>query len=218
MYFESRRQAGAMLAQELVNTYRYEDCVVVALNDSSILVGEEIARSLHCVLTMLLIDDIEVPGESMSFGGVSQSGSFTYNSHFSAGEIDEYTSEFHGYLDEKKRESFQKINRLIGDGGIVDEAMLQDHVVILVLDGIDDGAAVDVAMDFLKPIRARKVVFATPLASIPAVDRLHTQVDELHILDVRENFMGIDHYYDNNEIPSHETAVQIINQTILNWQ
>ena len=80
---------------------------------------------------MLLIEDIEVPGESMSFGGVSQSGSFTYNGHFSAGEIDEYTSEFHGYLDEKKRETFQKINRLIGDGGIVDEAMLQDHVVII---------------------------------------------------------------------------------------
>ena len=113
MYFESRGHAGQLLAQQLVEKYRYEDCAVVALSDGAVLVGEQIATELHCILTMLLIEDIQVPGESMSFGGVSQSGGFTYNGMFSAGEIEEYTSEFHGYLDEKKREAFQKINRLL---------------------------------------------------------------------------------------------------------
>lgn len=82
MYFESRGQAGRLLAQQLVDTYRYENCAVVALSDGAVLVGEQIAASLHCILTMLLIEDIEVPGESVSFGGVSQNGDFTYNSDF----------------------------------------------------------------------------------------------------------------------------------------
>lgn len=218
MYFESRGHAGLQLAEQLVERYRYENCAVVALSDGAVLVGEQIASALHCILTMLLVEDIEVPGEGLSFGSVSQNGSFTYNGMFSAGEIEAYTSEFHGYLAEKKREAFQKINRLLGDGGLIDEEMLRDRTVILVADAVENGASIDAAMDFLKPIRTQKVVVATPVASVPAVDRLHMTADELHILDVKENFMGTDHYYDNNTIPSHEETIAKINQIILNWQ
>lgn len=218
MYFESRAQAGILLADQLFEKYRYENCAVVALGDGSVLVGEKIAERLHSILTMLLIEDIEVPGEGVSFGGLSQGGTFTYNSEFSSGEIDEYTSEFHGYLDEQKREKFQKINRLIGDGGIIDHDMLRDHTVILVSDGIDGGAAIDVALDFLKPIRIDRIVVATPIATVPAVDKLHMLADELHILDVKENFMGLDHYYEDNEVPSHDETIAKINQIVLNWR
>lgn len=218
MYFESRAQAGQILAQQLVEQYRYENCAVVALSDGAVQVGEQIAAALHCILTMLLIEDIAVPGEDMSFGGVSQNGSFTYNGMFSAGEVEEYASEFHGYLEEKKREAFQKINRLLGDGGIIDSDMLRDHVVILVADGLDNGASLDVAVDFLKPIRIKRLVVATPVATVPVVDKLHMLADELHVLDVKENFMGTNHYYEQNDIPSHEETIAKINQIVLNWR
>ena len=218
MYFESRADAGLQLAGILEQRYRYENCAVVALSDGAVLVGEQIASALHCVLTMLLIENIEVPGESVSFGGVSQNGGFTYNGMFSAGEIEEYTSEFHGYLDEQKREAFQRINRLLGDGGLIDKSMLLDRTVILVADGLDNGASIDVAIDFLKPIRIVRTVVATPVASVPAVDKLHLAADEIHILDVKENYMGTDHYYTDNTVPSHEETIAKINQIILNWR
>jgi predicted phosphoribosyltransferase len=218
MYFESRAHAGQILAEQLFERYRYENCVVVALSDGAVQVGEQIAGALHCLLTLLLIEDIQIPGESLSFGGVSQSGGFTYNGSFSSGEIEEYTSEFHGYLEEQKREAFQKINRLLGEGGVIDHAMLRDHVVILVADGVDSSAAMDVAIDFLKPIRIQRLVVATPVASIPAVDKLHMLADELHILDVKENFMGTNHYYETNDIPSHEDTIAKINHIVLNWR
>ena len=218
MYFESRAHAGQLLAQQLFEKYRYDNCAVVALSDGAVLVGEQIAAYLHCVLTMLVVEDIEVPGESMSFGGVSQSGEFTYNSEFSSGEIDEYTSEFHGYLEEQKRQAFQRINRLIGDGGVIDHDLLRDRTVILVSDGFDDTTVIDVAMDFLKPIRIQRLVIATPVASEPAVDRLHVMADELHILDVKANYLDTDHYYTDNEIPPHEETIDKINKIILNWR
>jgi len=217
MYFESRTQAGDILASQLVEKYRYENCVVVALSDGSVQVGEQIASALHCVLTMLLIEDIQVPGENVSFGGVSQNGDFTFNSTFSSGENNEYASEFHGYLEEQKREAFQKINRLLGDGGVIDKDMLRDHVVILVSDGLAESSSLDSALDFLKPIRISRLVIATPLATVPVVDRMHIIADELHILDVKENFMGVDHYYEQNDVPSHEETIAKINQIILNW-
>lgn len=218
MYFENREQAGQVLAAQLLQKYRYENCAVVALTDGAVIIGEQIAASLHCILTMLLIENIEVPGENMSFGGVSESGSFTYNGMFSAGEIQEYTSEFHGYLEEQKRIAFQKINRLLGDGGLIDQDMLRDRVVILVSDGLDNGASLDVAVDFLKPIRINKLVVVSPVASVPAVDKLHMIADELHILDVKENYLDTNHYYNQNTIPSHEDTIKKINQIVMNWR
>jgi len=217
MYFESREQAGQVLAAELLTKYRYEDCAVVALSDGAVIVGEQIAKTLHCILTMLLVEEIEVPGEGVSFGGVSQDGGFTYNGMFSAGEMEYYNSEYHGYLEEQKREAFNKINRLLGDGGLINNEMLCDRVVILVADGLDTGASLDVAVDFLKPIRIKRLVVATPVSTVQAVDKLHILADELHILDVKDNFMGINHYYEKNDIPSHEDTIAKINQIVLNW-
>ena len=218
MYFESRAEAGLKLADELAPVYRYENCIVMALSDGAVQVGEQIAAALHCILTMLLIEEIEIPGENATFGGVSEGGDFTYNAAFSPGEIHEYVSEFHGYLAEQKRKAFQRINRLIGGNGTLDRRMLHDHVIILVSDGLDEGVALDVAVDFLKPVRVKRLVIASPVASVAAVDKLHILADELHILDVKENYMGTDHYYEQNDIPSHDETVAKINQILLNWR
>jgi len=218
MYFENREQAGQILAAELLEKYRYEDCAVVALSDGAVLVGEQIAKALHCVLTMLLIENIEVPGEGVSFGGVSQNGGFTYNGMFSAGELEDYTSEFHGYLEQQKLEAFQRINKLLGDGGLINNDMLRDRVIILVADGLDTGSSLDVAVDFLKPIRIKRLVVVSPVSTVQAVDKVHILADEVHILDVKTNFMGTDHYYDQNDIPSHEDTIAKINQIVLNWR
>ncbi len=218
MYFESRAQAGAILAEQLVEKYRYENCAIVALSDGAVEVGEQIATALHSILTMLVIEDIQIPGESTSFGGLSSSGNFTYNSSLSAGELEEYTGEFHGYLEEQKREAMHRIHKLIGEGGVINEDMLRDRTVILVADGLESSAPLDVAVDFMKPIRINKLVVATPIATVPIVDKLHIMADELHVLDVKENFLGVNHYYEKNEIPSHEETIAKINQIILNWR
>jgi putative phosphoribosyl transferase len=217
MYFENREQAGQLLAVDLLKQYRYENCAVVALGDGGVVVGEQIASALHCVLTLLIVEELEVPGEGMNFGGVSQNGNFTYSGEMSQGEIDYYTSEYHGYLEEQKREAFERINRLLGEGGLIDESLLKERVVILVSDGLGTGSALDCAADYLKPIRIKRLVIATPLATVAAVDKLHILADELHILDVKTNFMGVNHYYNKNTIPTHEQIVAKINQIVLNW-
>lgn len=217
MYFASRSYAGSQLASILEERYRYENCAVMAMSDGSVLVGEQIAARLHCPLTLLLSEEIDIPGEGLSFGAVSQEGDFTYNAAFSPGEIHEFTSEFHGYLSDKKREAFQRINRLLGDGGTIRRQLLRNRVVILASDGLDGGASLDVAIEFLKPIQINRLVVAAPVAAISAVDKLHVQADELHILDVKENYISTNHYYEDNTIPSHEETIEHINQIVMRW-
>lgn len=218
MYFESRGQAGLILAQQLYEHYRYENCAVVTVSDGSVLVGEQVAATLHCVLTLLLSEDIPIPGEGLAIGAVSQSGDFTENSSFTEGQVDGYTSEFHGYFEEQKRQAFGKINRLIGDGGTIDRDLLRDHTIIVVADYLSDVTELDVVLDFIKPIRIDKLVVATPLATVPVVDRIHVMADEVHILDVKENFLGVNHYYNNNDIPPREDTVRRISEIIMKWR
>lgn len=219
MYFESRSHAGAELAKKVYDAYRYENCAVVALSDGAVLVGEQIAWRLHCVLMLLLSEGIEIPGESIDFGAISQDGLLTVNSQFSEGQTQHYVNEFHGYLEEEKRRAYQRINRLLGDNGIVDQTMLKDRTVLLVSDGFSDNlSSLDVALNFLKSIRTERLIALAPVASVAAVDRLHVAVDELHILDIKDNFMGTDHYYNDNSLPSREDTITKINQIVLNWR
>jgi predicted phosphoribosyltransferase len=218
MYFESRVQAGQQLAAEVYERYRYENCAIVALSDGGVLVGEQIAIALHSILTMVVVEMIDVPGESLHFGSISQNGHFSFNSEFSQGEIDEYTSEYHGFLEEQKREAFQRINRLLGDGGLMDTELLRDHTILLVSDGLESAASLDAAVEFLKPIRIKRLVIVSPIASVEAVNALHVIADELHILDVKQNFLDVNHYYTDNTIPSHDETVAKINEIILNWR
>lgn len=216
MYFSSRLEAGYRLAQELTQ-YRYENTVVMALSDGGVQVGQQIAASLHTPLTMLLIEPIKMPGEAIDIGMLNQSGRFTYNGSMSAGEIEEFYNEYHGYLDDQRREKMSGMNYLLGAGGIVDESMLREHNVIVVADGLPSGASLDAVADFVKPLHILRLVIAVPIASVEAVDRAHILGDELHILAVTDNFLDTNHYYDVNDVPSHEATIAVLNDIVLGW-
>lgn len=217
MYFHSRAEAGQKLAAEL-QKFRYENVAVVALSDGSAMVAEQIAISLHCILTMLLSESIRMPGEHQTLGAVTQGGDFVYNNALSGGEIDEYYSEFHSYIEDQKREKFSYMNRLLGQGGLIDAALLREHDIILVSDGFKQGTSLDAAADFFKHVKIGRLVVATPVASVQAVDRMHIVADELHCLSVTDNYIGTNHYYDVNDVPSHDEIATRINNIVQNWQ
>lgn len=198
--------------------YRFENTMVVALNHGAVVVGAPIAQRLHCALGLFLTEGIEIPGEGTTVGTVSQGGGFVYNQQLSEGETDDYYSEFHSYIDDQKREKTEHINRLLADGGALDVKLLQEHVVILVSDGLQSGDILDSAADFLKPVKTKRLVIAAPVASVSAVDRMHILADELHVLSVTENYLDTAHYYDVDDVPTHEQAIAIIGNIVLNWR
>ncbi|MGD8374105.1 MAG: phosphoribosyltransferase family protein [Candidatus Woesebacteria bacterium] len=209
MYFNSRQEAGQRLASELAS-YINSNCTVIALSEGAVQVGEQIAIYLNCGLDILLSEEIKLPGEPGAIGVVSQDGSFVYNHMYSAGEIEEYYSEFHAYIDDQKRQKFAEINRLLGCGGLLDPKSLHDHVIILVSDGLKNGMSLEAAKEFLKPVRISRLVVATPIASVQAVDKMHVLADELHCLAVTNNYIKTDHYYTVNDMPTREQVIEKI--------
>ncbi|HET6924875.1 MAG TPA: hypothetical protein VFH39_03545 [Candidatus Saccharimonadales bacterium] len=207
-----------MLAAKLVPLYRYEDCAVLALGDGGVVVGAQIASELHTVLTMLMIEEINLPMEPEAIGGISADGSFSYNPAYKPGEIEELSGEFFQYIEAEKLTKLHDMNRLVGDGGLISPELLRGRNIIVVSDGLKTSFALDIALQYLKPVSYKKLIVATPLASVRAVDRMHVEADELYCLSVVEDYIDTDHYYDQHDIPPHEKVVEIIEKIILNWK
>jgi len=218
MYFKSRVEAGELLAKQIIEKYKGNECAVVALNDGGVMVGAQIALQLHSVLTLLLTETITLPREDSSVAGISQDGAFAYNPKYSSGEIEEFVSEYYHLIEQEKMTKMQEMHRLMGNGGLIRRDLLENHNVILVSDGLVDGFALDVAMQFLKPIHTKKIIVATPLASVHAVDRMHVLADDIYCLNVLEDYISTDHYYDVQDVPSHDKVIKTIEQIVGHWK
>jgi len=218
MYFASRVQAGRMLASQLTKKYRYENCAVVALGDGGVMVGAQIAIELHCILTMLASAEIMLPREPQPIAGITSGGTMAYNHAYSDGEIDEMVGENYGFIEQEKLSQMHQLNQLVGSGGTINKDLLREHNVIVVADGLKTGFMVDLAVEFLKPIAIEKLIVAVPFASVPAVDRMHVQADDLYCMDVIQDYIDTDHYYDVQDVPDHETVLKTLENIVLKWK
>jgi len=217
-YFKSRAEAGELLAQKLVPKYRYENCAVVCLSDGGVMVGAQIAIELHCVLTMLLTAPIILPRENDVLAAVNQEGNMAYNDMYSAGELEGMQSEYRTYIEQERIQKMHDLNSLLGDGGLIRKDLLVGHNIILVSDGLNSGFSLDAAADFLKPVRIEKLIVATPMASVPAVDRMHILADEIYCLNVVTDYFTTDHYYEAHDVPDHDAVIKTIQNVVLHWQ
>lgn len=216
MYFKNRAEAGRLLAEKL-KKYNDEHCIIIALNQGGVLVGSQVAMKLHAGLLMLLTEKINIPGEPDPIATMTQD-TFTYNNMYSAGQLEEFAGEYHGTIDEQRIKKLHELNKLLLDGDEIDPDRLRHHVVILIADGLQNGMSLEVAADFLKPIKVKKLIIATPIATTSAVDRMHLIGDEIYALSVTENLMEIDHYYEDNTLPNQSQVRKITRNIMLNWQ
>ncbi len=217
MYFNNRAQAGRELAKKM-DDYHNKQVVVLALSPGAVIIGAQIAMKLHANLMLLLTESIYLPGENDPIAAMTSAGTFTYNNMFSPGQLEEYITEYHHFIEERRIEKLHKLNKLVGKDGEINKNYLRHHTVIVVSDGLSSGFSLDIAAMFLKTVAIDKLIVATPLASIPAVDRMHLFADEIICLSVVVNYLGTDHYYDDNTIPSTEHLFELIRNITVNWE
>jgi predicted phosphoribosyltransferase len=216
-YFADRAQAGGLLAKKL-EKYRFEDTIVLALNRGSVLVGAEVARHIHSLIALLLTKDIYLPDGRTLVGIVNELGGFVFNNAFSTGEIEEFETEYRNNIEAAKMEAVHDLHIILGQGGLISPDYFRNRTVIVISDGTLNGMAFEMAYNFLKGINVKKVIMATPIAGVPAIDRMHVLADELFCLTATDSNFEVDHYYDENEIPDRDQTLAILNDIILRWK
>jgi putative phosphoribosyl transferase len=216
MYFSDRASAGRLLAERLT-MYENQNTVVIALSESSTVVAAQVALRIHASMALYMIKDINLPNEVEAAAALSSTGIFQYNTLFSAGQIEEMASEYRTYFDQERIRKNHEMNVLLGDTGTIKKELLRHHVVIVVADGLASGFTLSMVSEFLRSVAIKRFVIATPIASIEAIDHMHTAADELHCLSVPDNFMNVNHYYDQDGKTSIQDALKIIRNISLAW-
>lgn len=216
MYFKNRAEAGRMLAKEL-KKYKKKEVAIVSLSEGGVIVGAQIAMELHASLMVVLTESIYLPGEIEAVAGLNSAGGFAYNGLLPPGELEEATSEFHNYIDQKRFESMHHLNIMVGQEGEIHKQYLRHKIVVLVSDGLASGFSLDVANDYLKTVNIKRLIIATPFASVNAVDRMHLLADEIQCLSVIPNFYFVNHYYDDNTVPKMEDLFSVISNIATHW-
>ncbi len=206
-----------MLTKSL-EAYKGEQIVIMALSPGAVIIGAQMAMKLHGSLTLLLTENIFLPGESDPIAALTSPGTFSYNNMFSPGQIEEYITEYHNFIEEKRIEKMHQLNVIVGKDGELDKNKLRNRIIIVVSDGLYSGFSLDVAASYLKTVAIKKLIVATPIASVAAVDRMHLFADEIVCLSVLVNYLNTDHYYDDNTVPSMNHLFDLIRNISLNWE
>jgi putative phosphoribosyl transferase len=218
MYFASRVQAGRMLAEKIAVKHKGEKCAVVAMDDGGAVVGAQIAKELGCVLTLINSAEIRLPLEPNAVAGITSEGTVTYNDSYSQGELYEMLIENRGFVEQEKIRQIHELNHRLGSKGTINRELLKDHNIILTSDGLKSGFEIDLAYEYLKPVLIKKIIFAIALSNVTAVDRMHVLGDEIYCLDVIDEYMNTDHYYDKRDVPEHQQVLEIVGDLVKNWQ
>lgn len=217
MYFTDRSQAGKLLAEKMTK-YKGKKCTLVALSDGAVVVAAQIAAVLECPITMLLASAITAPGEPDAVASINQAGTYSLNSSYSAGQHEEFDMEYHHVFEQQKLDRLSEMHRNLGRKELIRKDLLKHRTVILVADGLGSVATIDSAVLFLKSIKVKRLIIVTPFAAVHVVDRMHILADDIVCLNVIDNFMGVDHYYENNTIPDHELILKTIHNMVNHWK
>lgn len=210
-YFRDRSQAGIELAKRLEH-YRDRFGAIISLSQGGVLVAKEIAENLRLPIGMLAVREIRLPWENAPvIGSVDMSGEFTVNPQLDINTVNDYEAEYRNQIDQERIKISHEIN-LMHAAHVMSRNNLRDRIIIIVSDGLASELPIFEALNYLKPVRTPRTVVALPVATIDVVDFLHINVDEIHCLDVKTDYVSTDHYYEDNQIPSYEEILDILIQ------
>lgn len=203
-----------MLAARLTDKYKDQKCVVLALDDGGVIVGLQISQALDCPIMLLSSSEIMLPREPDAIAGITDNGTFSYNNAYSTGEIDELVGEYFNLIEQEKMNEMHVLNHMQSGVPTSDKDAIKQANIILVSEGMKTGFKLDLADQYLKPIEIGKTIVAVPFASVQAVDRMHVLADDLYCLSVIADYIDTSHYYDQNDVPAHETVVGAVQQLL----
>jgi predicted phosphoribosyltransferase len=192
--FKDRKDAGRQLALRL-QRYKDTDALILAIPRGGVELGYEVAKALHCDLSMIICRKLPYPHNPESgFGAIAEDGSvFIYEA--ATGDLSD--AEIEDIRQAQQQEIKRRIEVLRGGRPL---PSLQDRTVILIDDGIAMGSTMHAAVQMCRNSGVSRIVIAVPVAGARSVSEFSSIVDELIVMESPINFYAVaqvyEHWYD----------------------
>ena len=201
MKYANRSEAGRLISEILLKK-EIINPIVVAIPRGGIPVAVPIARALNSDLKLSMTRKIGHPlFEEFAIGAVSLDGILLSPEQQTKKKYIEETIE-------KERRRIREMIKIFDHQ--ITKDLLHDKNVILVDDGIATGKTMQLAVEEIKKMKAKKILICTPVCAIKAREILEKEVDEIVSLQTPHSFAGIGAYYHNFNQLSDNEVVEIL--------
>jgi putative phosphoribosyl transferase len=213
----NRKEAGCRLAEKLTAYVNHPQAIVLGLPRGGVPVAYEIAQALNLPLDVCLVKKLSIPENSEVALGAIAEEALVHDYSGNITIIDENTAQIH----EVNQEQIQAIAaRAKAELRWRERCyrnfrpMLQifGRIVILVDDGIARGLTMHAAVTILKQHKPKKIIIATPVASLSAIEQLKTQVDDITCLITSKYFKAVDFWYEDFTQISDQQVCDLLSQ------
>ncbi len=205
MIYENRTEAAVKLIPHL-EKFRNEHVLILAIPRGAVPMGKVIADYFGWELGLLFTKKIGHPDNlEYAIGAVNREDVFIdpHHTEVSSYWIDAEVIKIRKLLEERKS------TYLAGRK----ETEVRNRTVIIVDDGIATGFTMKASVELLRKQHPSKIVIAVPVASPSSVQMLRQAVDELIVIDIPDNFMGVGQFYEEFDQVTDEEVVAIMNES-----
>ncbi len=206
--FEDRRQAGRRLAaQVILSDKQKENSIILALPRGGAPVGFEISQALNIPLEVLIVRKIGHPLRSeLAVGATCEDEEPIWSDQILSRTGLEPDDLIHNVKKEKNKirqqtETFREGRRL---------PSLTEKVIIVADDGLATGATMLAAVKYLKKKGVAKIIVAVPVGAGSSARQLRAKIDELIILEEREDLVSVGQWYDDFSQVSDQEVVELL--------
>jgi len=209
---QDRKAAGRALADLLVDRYRHQDVIVLALPRGGVPVAFEIAKALDAPLDVLNIRKLGVPFQpELAMGAIASGGIRVMNSEvIRLARVDREIIEEVISIESRELERRERLYR--GDRA---RPALTHRCVIIVDDGAATGATMDAAIQAARQLGPARIVLALAVAPPEIVAMLEEDADEVLCLATPAPFFAIAPWYrDFRQVTDDEVRALLRQETV----
>jgi putative phosphoribosyl transferase len=208
--YHDRAEAGRLLAS-MLEPYRAQTPVIVALPRGGVVVGAEVAESLGAPLDILLVRKIGAPTQpELAIGAVVDLGALEGPTVL-LDPIAQRVGATREYLHDAIQQEIAEIRRresvYRGDRPPID---LAGRAVILVDDGIATGSTTRAALRAIRQAGPFRLILAVPVAPPQTLARLRQDADEVVCPLSPEEFRAVGEFYEDFTQTSDAEVIELL--------
>lgn len=196
-----------MLFKKLLEYQGNCSAVVLAIPRGGVVVGKVIAERLKIPLDIIVVKKIGAPNEpELAIGAVGPEETVVLDGKVIKDlEVEEeYIQKEVEIKEQEVRERIEKYR--VGKSPLE----LEGKSVILVDDGVATGATVEAAIKYLRGKKVKKLVLAVPVAPKSLAKKLKRLVDEILVLEARDDFFAVGDFYRDFFQVTDEEVIQLL--------
>ena len=204
MKLKNRIDAGEKLAEKIVEIINEKNVLVLAIPRGGVIIGQEIAKKLHCPMDVIISKKITPPRHpEYAIGSITHDGTIFQSENW------KMFSQEPGFEDEINQKKLEVKRRLEEYRGISDYDF-KEKTVILVDDGIATGATVIVLLKWIKKKKVRKIILAVPVIPKDTLQKIKSMVDTIVSLETPREFLAVGQFYNEFEQIEDEEVMSIL--------